>query len=212
MDTAVVIDYQNVNTCAAKLFPNIGNHSNLDNFVNPLHFAKQAVAFRNRFRASSTQLNLARVSVYRGLQSAVLDPDENALNQIQKRKWERQGQGQLEVVHRDLSYRRTDNSQVPGGKRSRDYAAREEKGIDVLCAIAVLRYLQDPQIDAVILASIDSDLEPALEEGLRLAPNKILETLSWHLPAAPGGKNRIGAKLGIWNTGLPEAVYRRVLD
>lgn len=212
MDTAVVIDYQNVNTCAAKLFPDIANRSNLDNFVNPLDFAKQAINFRNRFRASSTQLNLARVSVYRGLPSAVLDPHENSLNQIQKKKWEHQGQGQLELIHRDLSYRWTDNSRVPGAKRNRDYAVREEKGIDVLCAIAVLRYLQDPGIDAVILASIDSDLEPALEEGRRVAPNKTLETLSWHLPGAPGGKNRIGAKLGVWNTGLPEAIYRRVLD
>jgi hypothetical protein len=212
LKTAVVLDYQNLNTRGAHLFRNSISKSEPTDFVNPFKFAVEAISFRNRFRKGTGKLLLSQVSAYRGLPSPVLDPDENSKNQIQKSLWEQQGKGQLEIVHRDLSYRWEENSHQGLRKRPKNYLSREEKGIDVLCAIAVLRYLQDPQIDAVILASIDSDLEPALEEGLRLAPNKILETLSWHLPAAPGGKNRIGAKLGIWNTGLPEAVYRRVLD
>jgi hypothetical protein len=206
------VDYQNLNTRGAYLFRNSITNSRAVDFVNPYKFAVEAISFRNRFRTGTAKLSLAHVTVYRGLPSPVLDPDENAQNQIQKSLWEHQGIGQLEVVHRDLSYRWGGNEQPGLRKRPKSYLSREEKGIDVLCAIAVLRYLQDPQIDAVILASIDSDLEPALEEGRRVAPNKTLETLSWHLPDAPGGKNRIGAKLGVWNTGLPEAVYRRVLD
>jgi hypothetical protein len=210
--TAVVIDYQNVNTRASKLFLNNGGEVASQTFVNPWQYAQNALAFRNKFRPSVANLILDRVSVFRGLPHPVLDAEENSLNQIQKEKWENQGNGNLEVIHRDLSYRTGPAKNGEGSKNQKKYSAREEKGIDVLCAIAVLRFLQDPDIDAVILASIDSDLEPALEEGIRIAPAKTLETMSWHLPGASGGKNRIGAKLGIWNTGLPESVYRRVLD
>lgn len=210
--TAVVIDYQNVNTRASNLFLRDENVSAPQPFVNPWRFAQHALAFRNRFRPAVENLMLDRVSVYRGLPHPVLDAEENALNQIQKEKWEQEASGRLEVIHRDLSYRFGPVNREVSSKNFKKYLAREEKGIDVLCAIAILRFLQDPNVDAVILASIDSDLEPALEEGIRISPSKTLETLSWHLPDAPGGKNRIGAKLGIWNTGLPEAVYRRVLD
>jgi hypothetical protein len=210
--TAVVIDYQNVNTRASKLFSKDDEGLAAKTFVNPWRFAKEALAFRNRFRPSAEKLNLNRVSVFRGLPHPVLDAEENALNQIQKEKWEHDGNGKLEVIHRDLSYRTGPDKSEEGSRNFKKYLAREEKGIDVLCAIALLRFLQDEDIDAVILASIDSDLEPALEEGIRISLAKPLETLSWHLPDAPGGKNRIGAKLGIWNTGLPESVYRRVLD
>jgi uncharacterized LabA/DUF88 family protein len=212
MKTAFVIDYQNVNTRGGKLFSNSTQAPGANLFVNPFAFAVNAIEERNRIKKRGQRLELEIVSVYRGLPNADADPEENALNQTQKENWERESGGKLELHHRGLSYRWSSEPHLESKTPSKRYSSREEKGIDVLCAISVLRHLQDPNIDAVILASIDSDLEPALEEGKRAAPKKILETVSWHLPGAPGGNNRIGAKLGIWNTGLPEAVYRRVLD
>ena len=97
MKTAVVIDYQNVNTRASNLFLTDHKGTAPQAFVNPWRFAQNALAFRNRFRPAVENLTLHRVSVYRGLPHPVLDAEENALNQIQKEKWEKEANGKLEI-------------------------------------------------------------------------------------------------------------------
>jgi uncharacterized protein (UPF0548 family) len=54
-----------------------------------------------------------------------------------------------------------------------------EEGVDVLCALALIREASDPNIDLVILASQDTDLEAALDEALSLGTAKA-ETASWY--------------------------------
>lgn len=48
-----------------------------------------------------------------------------------------------------------------------------EKGVDVLCALALVREARNPDIGLVILASHDSDLDPALDEAAALGTAKI---------------------------------------
>lgn len=91
--------------------------------------------------------------------------------------------------------------------------SKGEKGIDVLCALAVVRETRRPDVDLVVLASHDSDLEPALDEALGLRSAKI-ETFSWYDPAQ---RHRIrqlrpGAGRSIWNTRLGEGEFRNCWD
>lgn len=220
----MVIDYQNVLTRGSRLFADLTpkSASRSATAINPLLLAQQAVAERNRINWRKQKLQLSRINVYRGLPSASADPEENSINQAQKSRWEAESSIPLEVIQRSLSYRWNPFTQGSSQRQlnpsshprfpNKSYQSREEKGVDVMCAVAVLRHLQDSEIDAVILASIDSDLEPALEEGLRVYPLKTIETVSWFSATEAGGKNRIGAKLGIWNTGLGRSIYESVVE
>jgi hypothetical protein len=85
---------------------------------------------------------------------------------------------------------------------------KREKGIDVLCALAVVRQAADPGTDLVILASTDTDLLPAIEEARDLGIAKI-ETASWYHPAHPPHERGFELRLGRghrshWNTRLTE--------
>ena len=104
------------------------------------------------------------VYVYRGQPSSEHDPKPYARNQAQKARWERDQR--VTVQLRPLKYRyERDSSGQPlidaDGKRV--VKGKDEKGVDVLCALAVLREARKPDVDLVILASHDSDLEPAIE-------------------------------------------------
>jgi hypothetical protein len=81
---------------------------------------------------------------------------------------------------------------------------KKEKGIDVLCPLAVVREAADPGVDLVILASHDSDLEPALDEGLRLGSAK-LETVNWCDASQPHRCQQLRPSdrtRRLWNTRL----------
>lgn len=54
----------------------------------------------------------------------------------------------------------------------------------MFCALAEVREAHLPDVGVVVLASQDSDPEPALDEGLRMGTAKI-ETFSWLDPAQP---------------------------
>ena len=53
------------------------------------------------------------------------------------------------------------------------------KGCGRIVRVALIREASDPNIDLVILASQDTDLEPALDEALSLGTAKV-ETASWY--------------------------------
>jgi hypothetical protein len=78
-----------------------------------------------------------------------------------------------------------------------------EKGVDVLCALALIREARDPNIDLVILASQDTDLEPALDEALSLGTAKV-ETASWYDNVDRRASKEIRPRkpARIWNTRL----------
>jgi hypothetical protein len=219
--TAVVIDYQNVQTRGSWLFAREPSTKLQRNFVNPVKFAETVISVRNASRRSAGTLQLAKICVFRGLPNADADPEENSNNQSQKAQWEKSSPVPIEINHRNVSYKWNPLDKNGGRKLNelshprfpgKAYSGREEKGIDVLCAISVLKQLQDATVDAVILASIDSDLEPALEEGRQINPEKTLETVSWYAPDQTGGRNRIGQNLGLWNTRLHAGIFYQVLD
>lgn len=111
-------------------------------------------------------------------------PNAYARNQAQKAHWERDKR--VTVTLRPLKYRYQYDGdghavrdpvtgiKIPSGPPS-------EKGVDVMCALAIVRHALREDVDLVILASLDSDLVPAIDEVLSLGTAKV-ETFSWHVP------------------------------
>jgi hypothetical protein len=157
---------------------------------------------------------LERVLVYRGLPSAEHDPKPYARNLAQKTEWGRDPR--VKVTLRPLKYRyeRTEN-----GRKATDTTGRPiiierlEKGVDVLCALALIREARDPNIDVVILASQDTDLEPALDEALSLGTAKV-ETASWYDNVDRRASKEIRPRrpASVWNTRLNIQTFMSAQD
>lgn len=89
---------------------------------------------------------------------------------------------------------------------------KAEKGVDVLCALALVRQALDPDIDLVILASQDSDLEPALAEASAFGSAKV-ETFSWYTSARRHKSTEISSQgTRLWNTRLGETEFKHCWD
>lgn len=147
---------------------------------------------------------LTKILVYRGLPSARHDPKSYGRNLAQKANWERNPL--VNVIYRPLkySYIRDQDGRFVVGKP-------EEKGIDVLCALALVREAHNAQIDLVILASQDTDLVPALNEALAYGSAKI-ETCSWHVSGNPSSREIRPEGAAIWNTRLNQNHFLNSLD
>ena len=179
--------------------------------LNPVKFSDSLINFRNSRVSDSGQLaEIVRIEVYRGLPSSVHDPIDNAANIEQMNSWIQDSR--VDVVQRNLKYDLTP-SVFPDGAPKR-YNSKVEKGIDVLCALAIMRNSASENIDLVIVASHDSDLEPAIEEAHRTARRTKFETVSWFNPESKAGRSRMNPKTSskIWNTALGREVFELSLD
>ncbi|HEX6434524.1 MAG TPA: hypothetical protein VFZ87_09785, partial [Gemmatimonadales bacterium] len=186
-----------------------------DCLVDPLQFAEQLVRARNQAQhPGHRHAVLSRVLVFRGQPSPEFDPDAYARNQAQKSHWERDSRVQVtlrplkyDIARNDVGQRvlRPDGTATVTGKR--------EKGIDVLCAMALVREARREDTDLVILASDDSDLEPALDEALQLKAAKI-ETFSWYDPTQPWRRRQLRPAGGrrLWHTRLSEPQFQACTD
>lgn len=211
----VVIDYQNVHLTGHGLFEISKHGPPHEALIDPLLFAGQLLSTRNRLqRAGMPAAVLRRVLVYRGQPSPEHDPKPYARNQAQKAQWQRDRR--VAVTLRPLKYRYVrDETGRPliDGNGQKTVLGKDEKGVDVLCALAVVREALLPDVDLVILASQDTDLEPALDEALRLQTAKI-ETFSWFDPTQPHRTRQLrpGGGRSLWNTRLTETEFRRCWD
>jgi uncharacterized LabA/DUF88 family protein len=212
---SIIIDYQNVHLTGHGLFACSRALAPHESLVHPLHFANQLIHARNQAqRPGNDHARLSRVIVNRGLPAAEHDPKPYARNLAQKAEWERDSR--VTVTLRPLKYqyeRDQDGHPVSGPDGKRIVTAREEKGVDVLCALALLREARRTDIDVVILASHDSDLEPAIDEALDQHYAKI-ETFSWFDRTQPNRTRQLRPSRGrsVWNTRLGEPEFRNCWD
>lgn len=203
---AVVMDYQNIHLTAHDLFsePDERVHETL---IHPLNFGQTVVRERNsNLRPGYAPGTLSKVLCYRGQPNARFDPDMHRRTDAQRSAWSRSSPS-VQVVYRPLRYvtRKTGYSTENG--TTYEVESATEKGIDVLCAMAVLTQSMREDIDVVILASHDTDLAPCLDTAMDLGQAKI-ETVQWWNPdRGIVGHLRPTSGKSLWNTRLDHSAY-----
>ncbi|WP_175953477.1 NYN domain-containing protein [Schaalia sp. Marseille-Q2122] len=200
---AVVMDYQNVHLSAAGIFlPGRPQHEAL---IDPYAFAQQVAAARNASNRPEFHVAVSDVYVFRGQPSSQHDPSGYSRSQAQKSSWEYGHGGHVQVTMRPLKYRSI---------RSIDGAVQvsaQEKGIDVLCALYLVRLARSGQYDVVVLASRDTDLAPALDEAAQLSGCKV-EAVKWYDPSNRSTWGRIRTASSIWTTNMEREHFLASLD
>lgn len=192
----LVIDYQNIHLTGHDQFAPPGTPKH-DSLVSPLLFAEQWLIARNnnlssiyqQGKAPARQYELEEVHVFRGSPSNSKDPDAYRRSQAQRAEWTRDSR--VKVTYRTLTYRPN---------------FVEEKGIDVLVAIDLIRSADRGDAKVIALASHDTDLEPALSAADENRGIKI-ETVGWEgcrILRIPGKQ--------IWHTRLNGGNFIKARD
>jgi uncharacterized LabA/DUF88 family protein len=194
----VLIDYQNIHLTARDVFAPPGTRAE-DTVVHPLAFAEKLVEIRAASQQVSTQrqTRLEAVRVYRGAPSNHHEPTLYSVAQRQRAFWTRDPR--VIMTYRTLRY--PDNW---GSATCRERP--REKGIDVLLALDLVDLAAAGTYDIVVMATHDTDLEPAIERALSKRRAKI-ETAGWQgaRRLKPQGQN-------VWHTYLAGCDYVAVRD
>lgn len=192
---AVFIDYQNVYMRAREAFAAKGERF-VAGQVDPLALGNLVVS---KGLAVDPSRRLHAVKAFRGEPSAKHSPTGQAACQRQVQAWS--GQRAVEVFARPLRYRnlvdRFGNQMVEA----------QEKGIDVMIALAIALGAERDEYDVCVLCSADTDLIPALEQA-RLA-GKTVGTAAWQPPTGYARSLRLP---GMWCHRLRAADYQSVAD
>ena len=136
---------------------------------------------------------LAKVLVYRGAPSNRHEPEGYAASQSQRAWWTRDPL--VEVCYRTLRY-----------PRHWPREPAREKGIDVLLAVNLVSLAMSGPYDVLVVATHDTDLEPALEMAAGLGRAKV-ETAGWL-----GAKRLRIPGRGLWHTTLDGLSYVNARD
>lgn len=194
--TAVVLDYQNMHLSGAELYRTTPRKKLHETLLDPTRFANQLLAARNKVPGQNGgHAVLSRVEVFRGLPSNQHHPERYNRSQIQRANWQRDPR--VLVALRPV---RMERVRATGSDQFRAF----EKGVDVLCALALVRLASSPEFDLVILASHDSDLKPALDDAIDLGTAQV-ETCAWFHP-------RLGISFRQLRPHAPRSVRHTRLD
>ena len=194
---AVFIDYQNLYHGARRTFG--GPHTDAPGFghVDPVALARLLVHLG---RAVDPERVLWNTSIYRGEPGYKSHRKLRVAFARQTSRW--RSDPSITVKTTALRYRRVEH---PGGWTWR----AEEKGIDVLLTVDVVRGAYMNEFDTVVVASADTDLVPALDEALRAG--KRVETASWSGPETGFTALRVPGHR-IWSHHLSREHFERVQD
>ena len=205
LNMAVVVDYQNVHLTAACLY--MPGRPLEEALIDPYRFASQLAQARNATNDDTHQVELFRVEVFRGLPIPEDDHDAYRRNQAQKAQWTRGHHGVVNVTLRPLKY---SWEYIDGVKRP-IRTSRQEKGVDVLCALALVDLARCGLYDVVVLASRDTDLAPALDNAARTSQAKV-EAAKWYHPGSPHTFGRIKTERRLWTTSMTQQHFFASLD
>lgn len=198
LTVCVLIDYQNIHLTAHDLFGSIGAPVR-ESLVHPLAFAERVLDVRSQRQEILAQklTRLMAVKAFRGTPSNQREPGLYSAAQRQRAVWSRDPR--VEVTYRTLRYPR-DWGEPWCNERPR------EKGIDVLIALDLVELARIGSYDIVILASHDTDMEPAIERALKERRTRI-ETAGWQgaRRLKPRGQN-------IWHTALDGLEFAKTRD
>jgi len=194
----VLIDYQNIHLTARDVFAPPGTRAE-DTVVHPLAFAEKLVEIRAASQQVSAQkqARLQSVRVYRGAPSNRHEPVLYSVTQRQSAFWSRDQR--VIMTSRTLRY--------PGNWGSATSSERpREKGIDVLLALDLVDLAAAGTYDVVVLATHDTDLEPAIDRALSKRRAKV-ETAGWQ-----GARRLKPQGQSVWHTFLSACDYVAVRD
>jgi len=185
------VDYQNAYMQARRCFGGPHAPSRSGQF-DPLALGDLVVEHR---RALGLPGRLHQVRVYRGLADARRDFHTNMAARRQQVSWTRDPR--VVVITRPLRY--------PAGGRP------QEKGIDVRLAVDFVAMALRDEYDVGVLMSHDTDLVPALEAVVDLAPAVGVEVAAWAPDARRINRLRVPGRR-IWCHHLSTGDYAAVAD
>lgn len=197
---AVFIDYQNIYMRARGSF---GDPS-LDSYTfGQVHPRRLGLLVEARGRSGDPTRELLEVRVYRGEPHSQHSRAAHSACQRQVGRWAKQAQVVPRV--RPLRYRATAwdaNGRVTAWEV-------QEKGIDVLLAVDMVKGALRDSYDVAVLVSADTDLLPAVEAVLD--DGKRVEVVSWRPDKGRG--SRLGLpRHNIWCHWLDRGDFDRVRD
>lgn len=196
----VVMDYENVLRTGHSIFA--ADRKLTDCTIDPFRYASQIARIKNKGLSltDSDRVEVTRVEVYRGWPDSRANPKGNSLNTRQKESWTRGHQGVVDVTLRPLR-------KVP---RSNKW---QEKGVDVLCALALVGASRSHQFEVVVLASRDSDLGPAIDEAFRERdPGVEVGAAKWYDPDVKESRGFLPAERSFPTVNLWRSEYEASLD
>ena len=187
--TLVLIDYQNVHTTAWECFTPYGTPI-YEALIHPGKYADQLA--RKWGEANGEELTVDSVLVYRGLPDPRKEGRLNSRVTRQRTSWE--NDSRVKVFTRALRY----PQDWPDTKA-------QEKGVDVMLALALVRGALDGNYERIIVATRDTDLLPAIEMAEVEKPNSIIL-------AAWDGESTLKAGLPLPPVSLGASEYRKSRD
>jgi uncharacterized LabA/DUF88 family protein len=208
---AVVIDYQNMHLTAVDVFGD--KKKAFDSLLDPVLFSESLILERNnRQKPNMPHVKLESIIVCRGLPSNIHDPRKYSRNLAQASHWSRDSR--VTVLQRPIKYtfeKIAWDSLAKGPKPLAKIVNRQEKGVDVLCALQLVKAALNPEISHVILASQDTDLVPALDEVISIGTATV-ETAAWYIPGDHRSREIRPETKAIWNTRLNKNNYLSSID
>ena len=194
---AVYVDYQNMYHGARRAFG--------DPVADPPSFghldpAALALLLTDLGRAVDPGRVLVATSIYRGEPGRLSHRKLRAAFKRQTSRW--RADPTVTVKTTPLRYRREAASGATVWRA-------EEKGIDVMLAVDVVRGCYVDEFDTTVVASADTDLLPALAEALQVG--KRVETASWSGPDTGFTALRVPGHR-IWSHHLSREHFERVQD
>ena len=194
---AVFVDYQNMYHGARRAFGDPAADAPTFGHLDPVVLAR---LLTDLGRAVDPGRVLVATGVYRGEPGRLSHQKLRTAFARQTSRW--RADPTVTVKTTPLRYRRQIASGVTAWRA-------EEKGIDVLLAVDVVRGCYVDDFDTAVVASADTDLVPALDEALRAG--KRVETASWFRPE-PGFATLTVPGHRVWNHRLDHEHFERVRD
>ena len=187
------IDGQNFYKGARRaFFPGTAVH-HTDGQITPMKMGKLLISKC----PDSSNIVLQEVRVYTGRPDATREPITYAAHMKQCAAWNRDG---VTVIHRALRYPANWPVEKP-----------QEKGIDVALAIDFVAFGLDKKFDIGVIASTDTDLNPAVEYVYnKCSENCRVNVVTWKSQTANSRLYIKGSK--IWCHWLDRYDYESVAD